>query len=403
MSKRTADSTIKGFLYQFNKTLLEISQAEEDETVTVEGLVEDLDIVSADGGFKAIQCKYHESQDKYTGSLIYKPLLQMAEAFSKSKSKEIQYIIFLHVPSEKVGERDVTKKLINDALATKDQLLKKITARISSDFDSTEFIKFVKIEFGSSIDDLEKEVKKALGDYELDGGDVETVLYPNAITKIAKLSSLKNEAKRKITRKELSRYLSSVTTTAISKWTLALRNRTEILNKNKKQLANSLSQNSRERYFYFTTHDIENFDKNIVVFICNYLGKYHSKTAHLKTPVFAIDRDLEVVKEIQYRLFKKGIKTNTGLVGDHFEIEQFYREPIKKIAKGVIEEREFDLRLLALKPQPDIINNRKGDDLYLVCNCAPDYIDTTDINCYQVGTENFNELEYVINLRNSHE
>jgi hypothetical protein len=65
MTGRTADSTIKGFLYQFNKTLLEITQTEDDETITVEGLVEDIDIYHTDGTLKAIQCKYHESKDKY--------------------------------------------------------------------------------------------------------------------------------------------------------------------------------------------------------------------------------------------------------------------------------------------------------------------------------------------------
>ncbi|MCT7009442.1 hypothetical protein M1749_24160, partial [Salmonella enterica subsp. enterica serovar Oranienburg] len=69
---RTADYTIQGFLYQFNKTLLEILRAAGDSVVTVEGIVEDIDIVAGDVT-TAIQCKYHESNDVFTLSSIYKP------------------------------------------------------------------------------------------------------------------------------------------------------------------------------------------------------------------------------------------------------------------------------------------------------------------------------------------
>lgn len=52
-------------------------------------------------------------------------------------------------------------------------------------------------------------------------------------------------------------------------------------------------------------------------------------------------------------MFKKGIKANSGLVGDVFKMDQFYRDPIFKIIKGKIKEREFDLRLLAFSPKAD--------------------------------------------------
>ncbi|EPE2651041.1 hypothetical protein ACSG7X_002766 [Vibrio fluvialis] len=46
---RTAESTIKGFLYQFQKTIKEILTAPFDSSITVEGIVEDVDIDHIDG------------------------------------------------------------------------------------------------------------------------------------------------------------------------------------------------------------------------------------------------------------------------------------------------------------------------------------------------------------------
>ena len=41
---RVANYTIKGFLYQFNVTLLAILDSQENSVTTVEGLIEDIDI-----------------------------------------------------------------------------------------------------------------------------------------------------------------------------------------------------------------------------------------------------------------------------------------------------------------------------------------------------------------------
>ena len=54
---RVADSTIKGFMYQFNRTLNEILSSS-NEVITVEGIVENIDKISGEH-ITAIQCKYH--------------------------------------------------------------------------------------------------------------------------------------------------------------------------------------------------------------------------------------------------------------------------------------------------------------------------------------------------------
>lgn len=403
MSDRIADSTIKGFLYQFNKTILEIVNAGDDDIITVEGVVEDVDILSASGELKAIQCKYHESKDKFTPSLIFKPLLQMAETYDKNPTANIKYTIFIYVPSENDGEKDIEPSILESALATTDQSLLRIASRISDKFEKDEFLKNTKIVFGPSLDDIEDRTKAALKFLGIKGSDVDTLLYPNSIAKIAKLSSIKDDAKRQITKAELYRHLSNATYTAISKWTLALRNRSEILKNIKQQLSSHFSQNSRDRYFYIDKNEIDDYDEKVVVFFGNYIKKYYSKPSHLKAPTFIINDDFDAIRDLESRLYKKAIKANTGLVGNSFEVDHFFRDPIKKIIRNNIEEREFDLRLLAMDSEKEAINHRKGDDFYLVSSKIPTNIDLTDVNFYQIGTSSFNELEYVIGMRNSHE
>ena len=41
---RTATDTIKGFNYQFNRTILEILNAEPDTKIVLEGYIEDIDV-----------------------------------------------------------------------------------------------------------------------------------------------------------------------------------------------------------------------------------------------------------------------------------------------------------------------------------------------------------------------
>ena len=403
MSGRIADSTIKGFLYQFNKTILEVASADYDDIVTVEGLVEDVDVLSASGELNAIQCKYHESKEKFIPSLIYKPLLQMAETYDKNPSAKIKYTIFIYVKSETHGERTIETSTLDSALATTDKSLSKIVSRISNTFDKNSFLENTKLFFGPSLDEIEANAKNSLNALGVKGSDVDTLLYPNAIARISKLSSLNVDADRKITKGELYSYLSSATYTAVSKWTLALKNRTEILKSIKTQLSSSFSQNSRDRYFYIDKNEIEDYEDKVVVFIGNYLKKYYSKPSHLKAPTFIINDSFGPIRSLESRLYKKGIKVNTGLVGDAFELESFYREPMRKIIKNNIEEREFDIRLLAMVSEPQAINHRKGDDLYLISSNTPSNIELCDVNFYQVGISNFNELEYVIGIRGSHE
>lgn len=106
---RTAEYSIKGYLYQFLRYLSEILAAGDGSAITIEGAIEDIDIVSP-GLTTAVQCKYHEQADKFTLSKIYKPILLMLEHFSTNtvSTPEIHYRLFCHFPGE-TGTRSLSK------------------------------------------------------------------------------------------------------------------------------------------------------------------------------------------------------------------------------------------------------------------------------------------------------
>jgi len=400
---RTADSTIKGFLYQFNKTIISISEAVAGEEVTVEGLVEDIDIESIDGDIVAVQCKYHESVEKFTDSLIFKPILQMAEAFSKSPAKKVSYKIYIHVPSEPNRIEIVSMATLDAAIATKDQKLSKIAARIVQPLNKADFLSKLKIEFGPSIDDLEKNVKTLLGKLDIVDADVDCILYPNAINHIAKISSLRDESKRKIKRVALQKLLSNINSTGISKWVLATKNKKEILRSIQKQLANGLSQNNRERSFYFSPKSIFGFDDEIVIFIDNYIKKYSYKTAHTTIPVISVDCSVDEILQLQLRLYRKGIKANTGIVGNELIEVELFRAPMRINSNGGVVKKEFDVCIFSSQPDMQYVNKKKASDLFCICDVIPSEIDGTDWNVVQLGVKSFSELEYVLQLRGNYE
>lgn len=114
---RVADSTIKGFMYQFNLTLNQILKAS-DDIIKVEGIVEDID-VSFNDHVTAIQCKYHEEQQKFQWSTVYKPILQMMKTFCMmDRGLDIKFILYAYFPNEKEGKKLLNEKQMENILKT---------------------------------------------------------------------------------------------------------------------------------------------------------------------------------------------------------------------------------------------------------------------------------------------
>lgn len=283
--EREADSTIKGFMYQFNLSLNEILKSN-DETIMLEGIVEDIDKISQ-SGVTAIQCKYHEAADSFCWSKVYKPILQMLKTYTETGVSDIKFVLHTFFPEEIQGEKNISLEVIEEMLKTKnvdyicnyiafikkpmneeiDALLQKARKtkedkkkivdyynanelEISCDIEEFVSNRFI-FRIGKSYDELEKENIELLEQAGFKKKDIEDFVYPNAIQKMATLSMLKDDVERKITKEELIIKLQLLKKTAISRWTKELANYKKLLTHRRSQLSTILNYNYRKRCLVF--------------------------------------------------------------------------------------------------------------------------------------------------------
>lgn len=400
--KREADYTIKGFIYQFNLTLLKILEANDETEITIEGIIEDIDLVDGEQ-IEAVQCKYHETQETYTLSLFYKPILQMMVHYCKNNNPSVHYTLYAHLPNQK-DEVKLTKDDIDKILSTKNPKLAKYVSQIDKSFDAVNFLAHFKIGFGESFDELVKSTKNRLNNNNFDTSEIDTLIYPNAINEIANYSIKHDATQRIVTKGSFLKLLKEIRKTAITKWTLSLKDYKKIIDARKKQLKPNLDKNSRLRYFLISDIDIEDFDQSIVTFISEYIDKFHSKPTHIQTPVFALDCDQVKFDEIRLRLFKKGIKFRDGFVTPVvFDENYFYESPITKVVSKNEIQREFSIRLLRYDQNNPILVQKPCDDLFIITSKKHPELYQEDLVIEQISINKLQELKYILGVSDVYE
>lgn len=399
---RAADYSIQGFQYQFNKTLLEVLKSADDAEVTVEGIIEDIEI-AAPAGLTAIQCKYHEAKEEFTASTIFKPLLQMMQHFDTNQRANISYVLFAHFPNPPANHT-LTKADLETALTSKDKALKKYCAALNGKIDLDKFLPRISIQFGASWDDMVASVHDALVVAGIPKGDVDTLAYPNAIQAIANLSIRHNVNQRRITKAALLADLRKIKSTAITRWTLALKTRKQLLEARRKQLKAHLDKNARLRYFIVNCATLEDFDASIVGFVCDYLGKYHFKAAHICTPLLCLDAAEDIFRDIQLRLHKKGVISTDGYVGRQFDEAHFFRDPLVLKARGARGlQREFNLRFLRWEDNGPALAHQKGDDLFIIGANRYTDLDAKDVCVELLESSTVKEIAFITGVNQAYE
>jgi hypothetical protein len=393
---RTADYTIQGFIYQFIITFHKILLSKNDAVITVEGIIEDIDITTPTGK-EAIQCKYHESKAKFVLSSIYKPVLQMICHFQKNPAANIKYRLHAHFPNETVGsKRSLTKAEIETILGSKAADLKDFIKELKGFTAKASFIKAFEIEFGASLADTQKAVIVCLSNEGFSTEDATEIFYPNAIHEIAELSIQHEENKRKIKKSIFLNILKTKKKTAISRWTKELESFEKLLKKRRKQLADILNQNTRARALILDSEYITDFESNVPLFIQEYIQKYNSKVKLNQSPIFSIKCDEGMLNRTWKILNDKKIDIERGMVAGSFDVSRFLKEPMKSVKDGTV---EFKLRLCNHDAEFDQVFNRtRLEDLIIISDKDFPNYSKTGINIEKLKTSEINELKYLLSL-----
>ncbi|MEZ8012362.1 MULTISPECIES: DUF4297 family anti-phage-associated protein [Vibrio] len=198
---RSAINTIRGYCYQFDKSILELMKLSEgSDSIEVEG-IEDVD-VKVNDETTAVQCKYYENTD-YVPSVIAKPIRLMLEHFKSNPTSINKYHIYGHYKSghEKLV-LPITLTYLKEKFLTykKDKIEIREYERLGiDDSDLNKFLLKLSIDINAtSFDKQQEEVITCLSKYFDCDRDIANHYYNNAFTVVKELGC--NHISRQITK-----------------------------------------------------------------------------------------------------------------------------------------------------------------------------------------------------------
>lgn len=198
MSNRSADATIKGFLYQFNVSIEEIFKNK--GTFTVEG-IEDLDYESVNGVKTAIQYKYYSSKSA-SPSVLRDAILPMIVDYKKrsdDRVEKIKYKIFGFFKNDTVEE--INLEYIKKSLVKGGKKPVDYQKELDITDDNIEkFLNSFEIVIGTDFDEQKESLIKIICErMKCTVDEAELIYYPQSLFYVNQLAISKNVGDRIIT------------------------------------------------------------------------------------------------------------------------------------------------------------------------------------------------------------
>lgn len=424
-SMRQADSTIKGYLYQFNKSISEILGSEDDASVVLEGVIEDIDIHSS-SSVTTIQCKYHEDK-KYQMSSVVPPILEMLCHYCECSyfGKSVSYILYAYY-AENVDSVDIdafiaflksTKDkeilckyfhriytipdsdmlvIANKAQKSKDEkerLINYYKANRSTLVMRVDILEFWKVftyiaaeQFDVLKDNVIKKLEKIT-----DHNTAISMYYPNAFSMVASLSAKSTEKERTLTKKQLIEFLKQQKSVLLNKWMIEALDREKILKAKKTYLASAFASNPDIRAIVFSDAFLEKVNEMVVGFVQEYLNKYFKKPRLQKPPIFIFgNKHSELMQKSLLSLYKYQKSVNTGFVGNTFVGDSFINNkncPADFVCKMALLE---DISV-------DILEKCQVNQVYIV-GTITEQLNSINYFIEELDVPDINTLRYLVGL-----
>lgn len=349
MSKRSAEDTISGYYYQFDKTIIELLNKEDESEVTVEG-IEDIDIEKIDGDYTAIQIKYH-AKTKYVPSAIKEPIQKLLHEYKKARDndKQLKFRLYAHF---KEGHEALDEKLNNKKLkpteldfvknkllsGKKDGVPYSIYTELGVDDNYIkEFINSLTIEINAKdIDGQGKEVIESIRktfnncDYRI----AENYYYNNALKVVFDLAIKDNIENRKVTKNKFIKAIDKKKF-LFNKWFAHLKGKKKYLEYIKWNLKRSKAlSTTKYKYLFIGKEFLEYPDDKTTLesLIRNIIDEYFQlgKAFALKNKVWTVVVECDDEKFSAYKkiLTASKIKYFAKDSNIGFDIDEFNEDPV---------------------------------------------------------------------------
>lgn len=334
MTTRSAENSLKGYFYQFDKTIQELINLKlPSDSVIVEG-IEDLDVVSAMDE-TAIQCKYLEGQ-KYRPSLLRQPLIFMLTHFLE-KRPQTRYCLYAYFKDGSGPSSDsLTEAELKSILTYKEDSQVRVhhVDNNISDDDLRDFITRLKITTGPTFEQQKQDSISAISrHFCCTNQEAEGIFYNNALRFVFEKAIRNSVQERSVTKAE---FLSVIDTKVryFSQWLCQLKGERAFTKYIKEEITRSGAFRPQASKCIFVTED---FFRNTTaallphIFIHTLIDKTFAeqKTVEDARPwTLILDIPESQINELKKRLLENNIRYNDGFETLAFHPEFFAEEPV---------------------------------------------------------------------------
>lgn len=274
MKDRNAVSSLKGYFYQFDFSILQLlTMTDMMDKVTIEG-IEDIDITTVDNKL-AIQCKYYEGTE-YNHSEISEAIKFLLMDYAERKnsgSRKIKYMLYGYYSKGQEKLPDIIDVSFLKSKFLTHKRKKKNTDKFVivreyellgvSDKDLEEFLELVRIDINAKkleqqLEDIYTQIRII---FSCTAFEAEHYYYNNALKIIKNLSIHEEISEREISKKD---FLSKIDNKEIlfNQWFYLYRTQKEIFKKIRKEYFTALNIAPYERFFLL---DVDQSDLDLVL------------------------------------------------------------------------------------------------------------------------------------------
>jgi hypothetical protein len=328
---------IKGYIYQFDKSITEILTFPDKEIYLEQG--EDIEHEPY-----VIQVKHHETQI-FSNSKIKKPIIQLLEIFQKDESKK--FCLYCHFKDKNPGDWDITKEELDIILGNDGE---DYSAQIKEEFANNTVVRFSE-DYETQLHNL---IDLLISTFSFKGRD-EAFIYHSIIRSRLLDVSIRPKTERKINKSDIEKIIQS------SEKTIFYQSYANYLDKSKYE------RFIKKEFFTFKHANLDDFERLFIIewdkegsaeliSIINRLSSRYFKKDKSPQPYVCIRNiNKNEWNKLRTDLFDRDIKFNDGTFfdGDKFRVNDLIKsaKSDKSIKIKIVHEENISLLMKELEIQ----------------------------------------------------